>query len=186
MDLSLSDEQQLLKDSAARFVQDKYSVELKRQLRDSELGFDPDNWRQFAELGWLALPFAEEDGGLGGSALDVAVLMEEFGRGLVAEPYLVNVAVCGAFLSAAEPAQREACIPGLIAGETQWAFAFAEPDGRYNLANISLTASAQGDGWALNGEKCAGPRIAARVKSIRYFECKIFPIPCQGMLEAPL
>ncbi|MCZ6831312.1 MAG: acyl-CoA dehydrogenase family protein [Gammaproteobacteria bacterium] len=124
MDLSLSDEQQLLKVSVAK-------------------------------LGWLALPFAEEDGGLGGSAMDVAVLMEEFGRGLVAEPYLVNIAVCGAFLGAAEPAQREAFLPGLIAGVTQWAFAFAEPDGRYNLANISLTASAAGDGWLLNGEKIA-------------------------------
>jgi alkylation response protein AidB-like acyl-CoA dehydrogenase len=155
MDLSLSEEQQLLKDSAARFVQDKYSVELKRTLRDTASGFDPDNWRQFAELGWLALPFAEEDGGFGGSALDVAVLMEEFGRGLVAEPYLVNIALCGAFLSAAQAAQREAHIPALVAGESQWAFAFAEPNGRYNLANIAVIASADGEAWVLNGEKCA-------------------------------
>lgn len=155
MDLSLSDEQQLLKDSAARFVRDRYSIELKRQLRDTDLGFDPDNWQQFAELGWLALPFAEADGGLGGSAMDVAVLMEEFGRGLVVEPYLVNIAVCGAFLDAAQAAQREACIPPLIAGESQWAFAFAEPEGRYNLANIGVTAESDGDGWELNGEKIA-------------------------------
>jgi alkylation response protein AidB-like acyl-CoA dehydrogenase len=155
MDLSLSEEQQLLKDSAARFVQDKYSVELKRKLRDTEPGFDAAIWQEFAELGWLALPFAEEDGGFGGSALDVAVLMEEFGRGLVAEPYLVNIALCGGFLSAADPVQREAHLPGLIAGETQWACAFAEPDGRYNLADISLEATAEGDGWRLNGEKCA-------------------------------
>jgi alkylation response protein AidB-like acyl-CoA dehydrogenase len=161
MDLSLSEEQQLLKESAARFVQDKYSVELKRQLRDTELGFDPDNWRQFAELGWLALPFAEEDGGFGGSALDVAVLMEEFGRGLVAEPYLVNVPVCGALLGAATLAQRQALIPGLIAGETQWAFAFAEPRGRYNLANVTMAASPGGDGWVLNGKKIAVLNAAA-------------------------
>ena len=75
MDLSLTEEQQLLKDSVARFVQDNYSVERRRQLRDTETGFDPANWAQFAELGWLALPFAEEDGGFGGSALDTMVIM---------------------------------------------------------------------------------------------------------------
>jgi alkylation response protein AidB-like acyl-CoA dehydrogenase len=153
MDLSLSEEQQLLKDSAARFVQDRYSVERKRQLRDTATGFDAENWRQFAELGWLALPFAEEDGGFAGSSLDVAVLMEEFGRGLVAEPYLVNIAICGAFLKAGTGAQREALLPALISGESQWAFAFAEPQGRYNLSNIQLTAEASESGWVLNGSK---------------------------------
>ncbi len=155
MDLSLSDEQQLLKDSAAKFVQDKYSVELKRKLRDTALAFDPEIWSAFAELGWLALPFAEEDGGLGGGALDVAVLTEEFGRGLVAEPYLVNIAICGAFLRAASPAQREQFLPALIGGESQWAFAFAEPDSRYNLACVGTSATADGDAWVLDGSKIA-------------------------------
>ncbi len=154
MDLSLSDEQQMLRESAARFVQDRYSVERKRRLRDTESGFDAQTWKEFAELGWLALPFAEEDGGFGGNALDVAVLMEEFGRGLVAEPYLVNIALCGAFLAAAaSAAQREAHLPALMAGESQWAFAFAEPRGRFNLANIALSATPAQGGWVLNGKK---------------------------------
>ena len=153
MDLSLSEEQQLLKDSAARFVQDRYSVERKRQLRDTSTAFDAENWQQFAELGWLALPFSEEDGGFDGTSLDVAVLMEEFGRGLVAEPYLVNIALCGAFLSLGTGAQKEALLPALIGGESQWAFAFAEPKGRYNLANIQLVAAAKESGWVLNGSK---------------------------------
>ena len=59
MDLSLSDEQQLLKDSVARFAQENSSVERRRELREAGLGHDPEHWRQFAELGWLALPFAE-------------------------------------------------------------------------------------------------------------------------------
>ena len=161
MDLSLSEEQQLLKTSVSRFVQDKYSVGLKRQLRDSEVGYDGENWRQFAELGWLALPFSEDDGGLGGSAVDVAVLMEEFGRGLVAEPYMVNITLCGAFLSLAEQAQKETWLPDLIAGESQWAFAFAEPDSRYNIADVSLDAAAEGSSWILEGEKVSVLNAAA-------------------------
>jgi len=155
MDLSLSEEQQLLKDSVARFVQENCSVERRRALRDSEDGFDRQHWQQYAELGWLALPFAEEDGGFGGSALDVMVLMEELGRGLVVEPYLVNVVICGGFLAAASADQRGASLPGLIAGESQWAFAFAEPEGRYNLADVGLSAEAAGDGFRLTGKKTA-------------------------------
>ena len=114
MDLSLSEEQQLLKDSVARYVQDNYSVELRRRLRDSEAGFDPDTWQQFAELGWLALPFAEADGGFGGSAVDVMVVMEELGKGLVVEPYLVNIALCGAFLAQEDEAQRAQSAPAAL------------------------------------------------------------------------
>jgi hypothetical protein len=155
MDLSLTEEQRLLKDSVARFVRENCSVARRRALRDSEDGFDREHWRQFAELGWLALPFAEDDGGFGGSALDMMVLMEEFGRGLVVEPYLVNIVLCGGFLSAASAQQRSSYLPALISGETQWAFACAEPRGRYNLADISLTATAAGDHFILQGSKIA-------------------------------
>jgi alkylation response protein AidB-like acyl-CoA dehydrogenase len=155
MDLSLSDEQQLLKDSVGRFVLDNYSVERKRELRDTELGYAAENWQQFAELGWLALPFSEEDGGFGGSSLDVAVIMEEFGRGLVAEPYLVNIALCGRFLASANAEQRASWLPALIAGESQWAFAFAEPRGRYNLGSIAVSATAGDNGYVLTGKKVA-------------------------------
>jgi alkylation response protein AidB-like acyl-CoA dehydrogenase len=155
MDLSLSEEQQLLKDSVARYVQENCSVEKRRALRDTEDGFDREHWRQYAELGWLALPFAESDGGFGGSALDVMVVMEELGRGLVVEPYLVNVVLCGGFLAAATLDQRSTWLPPLIAGDSQWAFAFAEPQGRYNLADVELTAEPTQDGYRLNGKKIA-------------------------------
>jgi alkylation response protein AidB-like acyl-CoA dehydrogenase len=155
MDLSLSDEQQLLKEGVSRFVAENYSIEGHRAQRDRGDPLDPERWRQLAELGWLALPFAEEDGGFGGSVLDLMVLMEEFGRGLVTEPYLVNVVICGAFLSRASDAQRADYLPDLIAGESQWAFAFAEPRGRYNLADVSVAAEASGDGYRLSGQKIA-------------------------------
>ena len=155
MDLSLSEEQRLLKDSVASFVRDNYSVDLRRKLRDTDAGFDPDTWSRFAELGWLSLPFSEADDGIGGSALDMMVVFEEFGRGLVAEPYLVNIALCGAFLSRADDTQRAAYLPALMAAQSQWAFAFAEPTSRYNLAAVGLAAVADGDGYLLSGEKIA-------------------------------
>ena len=155
MDLSLSEDQQLLKDSVSRFVEGNYSIDRLRALRDSGVAVDSQRWQQLAELGWLAVPFAEADGGYGGSVLDVMVLMEEFGRGLVTEPYLVNVVICGAFLSRASEAQRAEYFPPLIGGETQWAFAFAEPGGRYNLADITATAVSSEGGYRLSGKKIA-------------------------------
>ena len=155
MDLSLNEDQQLLKDSVARFVEENYSIERRRALRDSGTGVDAERWQQLAELGWLSLPFAEADGGFGGGPLDLMVLMEEFGRGLVTEPFLVNVVICGAFLSRASDVQRAEYLPPLIAGETQWAFAFAEPRSRFNLADISVLAEADGDGYRITGDKVA-------------------------------
>jgi len=86
MDLTLSDEQRLLRESADRFVSETYTADHRRKIAGDPLGFSAGLWKQFAELGWLALPIAEEHGGLGGSAIEIGILMEAFGRGLVAEP----------------------------------------------------------------------------------------------------
>jgi hypothetical protein len=155
VDLSLSEEQQLLQSAVARVVQARGGVEQRRRLRSTPLGFDPAVWREFAALGWLALPFAETDGGLGGSAIDLMVLMEQLGRGLVAEPYLPTVVICGRLLAAGDATQRVRHITPLIAGEQQWAFAFAEPAGRYDLAEVRVTARASGAGFVLDGGKIA-------------------------------
>ena len=155
MHLSLSEEQQLLKDSASRFVQENYGIERLRKLRDSGSPVDRERWQALAELGWLALPFEEEDGGFGGDAVDLMVLMEQFGRGLVTEPYLATVVTCGGLLRAATPDQRARFLAPLVAGESLWAFAFAEPRGRYNLADITTSAARDGDGYRLQGEKIA-------------------------------
>jgi alkylation response protein AidB-like acyl-CoA dehydrogenase len=88
VDFSLSQEQQLLQDSVSRFVADHCGVERHRQLSGSELGYEPAAWQQFADLGWLAIPFSEEQGGIGGSAVDVMVISEALGRGLLREPFL--------------------------------------------------------------------------------------------------
>jgi alkylation response protein AidB-like acyl-CoA dehydrogenase len=155
MHLSLSEEQQLLQDSAARFIQQNYSIERLRRLRDSGTPIDLERWQQLAELGWLALPFDEDDGGFGGTPVDLMVLMEQFGRGLVTEPYLANVVLCGELLRTASPGQRERLLAPLIAGEAQWAFAYAESRGRFNLADVSCLARQEDGALQLNGEKVA-------------------------------
>ncbi|SVD12716.1 uncharacterized protein METZ01_LOCUS365570, partial [marine metagenome] len=83
VDFTFSDEQRLLKDSVSRFIAENYGLEARRKLVSSEDGFSLQNWKTYAELGWLAVPFSEDSGGLGGGPVEVMVLMEAFGRGLV-------------------------------------------------------------------------------------------------------
>ena len=83
MDFSFTDEQALLQDSVQRFIQNSYAFDSRQKLIKTEDGFSRENWASFAELGWLALPFSEESGGFGGTAVETMILMEEFGKGLV-------------------------------------------------------------------------------------------------------
>ncbi len=156
MDFSLSEEQVLLRESVEKYVADHGGVERHRKLSQSEVGFDPKAWQSFAELGWLALPFAEDDGGLGGSVTDLMILCESMGKALVREPYLHCVATCGSLLSlAANEEQRASYIPALIEGASQWAFAFAEMGSGYDFTAIKSVASATSDGFSLSGSKIA-------------------------------
>ncbi len=154
MDFSFSEEQELLRDSVVRFVRENYGFDKRHALALSEDGFSREHWALFAELGWLALPFGEDDGGLDGSAADTMIVMEELGKGLVLEPYLATVVLAGGVLRrAASAAQREAVLPGVIGGETQLALAYVEGQGRYNLADVTTTATANGDGYIIDGHK---------------------------------
>lgn len=160
MDFSFSEEQTLLRNSVERFIQDKYDFDTRKKIVASDEGWRRDYWQQLAELGLLAAPFSEEQGGLGGGPVDVMVVMEEFGKGLVVEPFIPTVVQAGGFLKRGTAAQVEEHLPGIIGGETVWAFAYAEPQGRYNLADLVTTAKKDGDGYVLNGHKAvvlAGP-----------------------------
>lgn len=155
MDFSFSEEQTLLRNSVQSFLQDKYDFDTRSKIVASDEGWRPEYWQQFAELGLLAAPFPEEMGGLGGGAIETMIIMEEFGRNLVVEPYLETVVLAGGLLrEGGSDAQKEAHIPGIIGGENVWAFAYAEPQGRYNLADLTTTAKKDGDGFVLNGYKC--------------------------------
>jgi len=154
MEIALSEEQRLLKDSAERFIERDYPFDKRRQYAATEEGFSRDAWRQFAELGWIGLAMPADHGGLDGSLTDTAVLMEALGRGLVVEPYLSTVLLGGGLLRHGGSAdQQAALIPPLIDGGLLFAFAFAERQSRYNLADVETTARAAGDGYVLDGAK---------------------------------
>ena len=154
MDFAFSEEQTLLRNSVQKFVQNNYPFDARRAVVKSEAGWKRENWKQFAELGLLAAPFDEEHGGLGGGPIETMIIMEEFGRGLVVEPYLGTIVLAGGFLRhGGSKAQKEQLIPEIVEGKKVFAFAFAEPQGRYNLADLQVTAKKSGSGYTLNGHK---------------------------------
>ncbi len=154
MDFELSDEQNLLKDSVERFVKDNYSAEARAKLVETDSGFSRDHWKKMAELGWLGLPFSESVGGFGGTAIETMIMMESMGRGLVLEPFLTTVVMGGGLVAeAGSEAQIEAIIPEVIEGNMLLAFAYAEPQSRFDLHDVETTATKSGDGYILNGHK---------------------------------
>jgi alkylation response protein AidB-like acyl-CoA dehydrogenase len=154
MDFSFTDEQSMLRDTIASYLADHYDFDKRRAAVASAAGWRPEVWKAFAEeLGILGASFPEDLGGLGGGAIDNMVVMEEFGKALVVEPYLGTVVIGGGFLKHAGPAGAADLIGKIIAGEVTIAFAYAEPQGRYNLANLLTTARRDGAGYVLNGHK---------------------------------
>ena len=154
MDFSFTEEQSLLQDSVQRFVQNSYEFEARQKLIKTEEGFSRDNWSSFAELGWLALPFAEESGGFGGTAVETMIVMEEFGKGLVVEPYVTTVIMAGSIIEAGgSAAQKENVLADMMAGTRLAAVAYVEPQARFNLADVTTTATRSGDGYTINGFK---------------------------------
>jgi len=154
MDFSFSEEQTLLRNMVQSFVQDNYDFDKRTKIVKSENGWSKENWQQFAELGLLAAPFSEEFGGLDGGPIETMIIMEEFGRGLVVEPYLPTVVLCGGILNRhASADQKNTYLPGLIGGENVWSLAYAEPQSRFNLADVLTSAKKDGEGYVLNGAK---------------------------------
>ena len=154
MDFSLSEEQQLLKDSVDRFIREEYELAKRRDLVASDDGYSEDNWAKMAELGWLGASLPEEYGGYGGGPVETMVMMEAFGRGLVVEPYFASVVMGGNFLvHGGEEAVKQELLPKLTEGKLKMAFAYAEKQARYDLLDIEFKAEKSGDGYVLNGEK---------------------------------
>jgi len=154
MNFEFSEEQTMIKDSVSRFVREQYDFDTRRGIIESDDGISREFWSMFAELGWLSVPFAEEYGGFGGTVIDIAAVMEEMGKGIVIEPYVSTVVVFGGLLSAStNSALKEAVIPSIIEGACLGSFAYMEPQSRYEMSDVSTTATASGDGYTLNGVK---------------------------------
>jgi len=154
MDFSLNEDQAILADSVAKFIDSEYDFETRQTIASSDTGFSQEMWHTFAELGITAIPFTEEDGGLGGGPIELMLVMEQIGRGLVVEPFLANIVLAGGILNrAANRDQKAEWLTPLIAGELHAGLAFAEPQARFNIADIATIAAADGDRFLLNGRK---------------------------------
>jgi alkylation response protein AidB-like acyl-CoA dehydrogenase len=152
MDFNFTEEQELLRETLERFCRDHYGFDQRRQLLKAKA----DHWAALAELGILALPFAEEDGGFGGSMVDVMLVMEAFGKALVIEPYVANIVLSGGILKrVVDPARRRALLEPLMVGRMRIALAHAESSNRFSLDTLAATARRVDGGFALNGEKIA-------------------------------
>ena len=144
MNLSYTDEQNLLRDSVSKFCLSDYDFETRMKSVESEKGHNEEHWKLFAELGWLAIPFAEEHGGLDGSDVDLSLMFEEFGKAIVVEPYLANVVLGGGVLKRSDLEEKAKHIEGIITGESQVSLANYEPEKGFNLANVDCEISSDG------------------------------------------
>jgi alkylation response protein AidB-like acyl-CoA dehydrogenase len=154
MEFNYSEEQLALQDTLQRFISRDYDFDKRRGFSASPLGFSAEAWSQYAELGLLALPFPEELGGLGGNAVDIMVVMEQFGHGLLLEPFLSTVVTCGELLrDAASEALKQKLVPQIAAGKLKLSLAAYEAAGRYDLNYVTCSAQQSGGNWRLSGRK---------------------------------
>ncbi|MBL27969.1 MAG: pimeloyl-CoA dehydrogenase small subunit [Rhodospirillaceae bacterium] len=154
MDFSLNDDQRLLEESLGRFLHNEYDLPARRARIASDDGFSRQTWKTFADLGWLGVPFTEDDGGFGGGPVDVMVVMEAFGRALVVEPYLPTVLLGGRLIAeGGSEAMRRAILPAVIDGAMLLAFAHSELDARFDLADVTTSARRTDGGFVLSGRK---------------------------------
>lgn len=154
MDFELSEEQRLLEASLRRLLADRYGFDQRKAYARTPDGWSREIWRAMGELGVLALPFAEEEGGLGGGAVETMLVAQALGEALVLEPWLATVVLGGGVLRHGASAElRAAIVPRLAAGEVLLAFAHAEPGGTHEPSDIATTARRDDSGWRLNGRK---------------------------------
>jgi alkylation response protein AidB-like acyl-CoA dehydrogenase len=158
MDISLSEEQELLQGSARDFLQKECPIRLVRAMEGDERGYDPNLWKQMGDLGWLGLVLPEEYGGSGATMMDLVVLLEEFGRALVPSPFVPTVLQVGLpLLWAGSDQQRRAYLPKLARGELIGTMAWHEPSATSQPSGIETTATQQGENYILNGTKLCVP-----------------------------
>jgi len=154
VDLDLTDEQRMLAETVGDLLEKKYDSNIRLALLGSDVGWSRDMWRQYAELGLLGLPFAEQYGGFGGGAVEVMLVMEAFGRALILEPYLATVVLGGTALRlGGSEAQKSRVLPAIADGSMKLAFAHGERQARYDVTDVMTTARRNGAGWVLDGAK---------------------------------
>jgi alkylation response protein AidB-like acyl-CoA dehydrogenase len=157
VDLELTDDQQLFLETTAKFIERTSPLATVREWAEKEpTGFRADWWRQGAELGWTSLLVSEEDGGgsvSGHGLLDLTLVAEVMGQWVSPGPLLPVNLVAAALSAFGSEAQRARYLPGLLSGETIATWCLAEPRQSGLPTEVALTATRQGDGFALSGKK---------------------------------
>jgi alkylation response protein AidB-like acyl-CoA dehydrogenase len=154
MNFELSEEQKMIQQSVERFVQENYDLTNRVKISSEDPGYSQEYWTAMAELGWLGLAFSEEEGGFGGNQIDTLVLMEQFGKGLVLEPFLANIVLGGgAIKRGGSPAIKESILPNLIEGNLQVTLAYAEEQSRFDIEDVATAAREDGSNFIINGKK---------------------------------
>ena len=153
MDFSFTQEQEMLRDGVSKYLEKSYDFDTRQKVVRGAEPWSGEAWQQFAEFGLLALPFAESQGGLGGTISDCMAVAELLGEHLSVEPFATTIMLAGAALAASDSARAGRWLERIIAGEASAAFAYEEGSGTANPAMIRLTAMASADGFSLTGEK---------------------------------
>src|SRR5277367_466230 len=156
MDIQFTEEQEMLRSSVQRLLHDGYDFGARRKIVASEEGWSRKQWAAFAELGLLAAPFSEAVSGLAGGPLSTMIIMHEFGRHLVVEPFVETIVLAGGLIEhVGSEAQKHGFIPEIAAGTKLWALAWTEKGSRFDLADVTTTARRRGEDYVLSGEKAA-------------------------------
>lgn len=194
MHFNLTEEQQMLRDSARRFVHEHYKLEQRRALSKTGSGFSSEHWRSIADLGWLALALPEDVGGLACSFVEIAILLEEFGRGLVLEPYVSSAVLCAHILEGSDNAQARAdTLKAVAEGRRRLALAHHESAQRYDVTPVAVQARGRGEGFVLDGIKTVvldAPAadqliVSARVESEDGFSLFLLDSASEGVKLQP-
>ena len=171
MDFNFNEEQKLIQGQVAQFIQRDYEWEKRQALVSSDLGFSEENWKTFAELGWLGIVISEDSGGFGGTALESMIIMEEFGKGLVVEPFLETIILCSSLVdSCGTDEQKKDILDPVISGAMHLALGFTEPQSRFNLADVITEAQLKDGDYIVNGYKSVvmnGPNANKLIISAR-------------------
>src|SRR5262245_23885205 len=154
MDFGFNDEQELLRSTARKFLENECASEFVRKRMAEPAGVTDEFWAKVAEQGWLGLVFPEAYGGSGLGFVGLTVLMEELGRAVMPGPFMSTVLLGGlTILAAGSAAQKETWLPKIAGGRAKTALAWTEPSGRWDAAGVTTTAKPTSDGWLLSGTK---------------------------------
>ena len=157
MDLGLTEEQEILKNTARDFLEKEAPEAYVRQMEEDERGYSPEVWKKMADQGWQGIIIPEEYGGVGFGFLDLIVLLEEFGRALVPGPFIPTMVAATAILEGGSEEQKQQWLPRIASGDVIATLAFTEPSARFDAEGVELRAEKSGENYTLNGTKLFVP-----------------------------